>query len=315
MNLKKLAVSLALGIAFITIGGWVVVHLPFIPYNIRELVNLERPLSALFLLSCFLYWTFGVPLAIAVQTKYPLDKIWKIWIFPLLIIIHSSIAWGLLRLAVPIESIQDIVGAPILAWPWEWESLGRFAALFSFLSLALTGACLMTLVLCRLSKVKLFLCWLLNTVVLFPLIHWIVVTRAATDNLTELMAGGGGVIPSLFLLVYLLILSLTGSLLAVQFAQNSWYLRCIGGVWFFLSFPLAYLALSRVLENSIVKYDQTFSAMQFLLSMDREHLAAGHELFRRYFIFHCGFIIVAALIQFPLWNWAFSLKNKTRATT
>lgn len=40
------------------------------------------------------------------------------------------VAWGLLRRAVTVESIQDILGAPVLHWPADLEYIARFSAVY-----------------------------------------------------------------------------------------------------------------------------------------------------------------------------------------
>ena len=40
------------------------------------------------------------------------------------------VAWSLLRRAVTVESIQDILGAPVLHWPMDLEYIARFSAVY-----------------------------------------------------------------------------------------------------------------------------------------------------------------------------------------
>ena len=48
-------------------------------------------------------------------------------------------------------------------------------------------------------KLQPILFWSIHAALFLPIIHWIVVNQAATDNLTELMARGGDALSSLFL--------------------------------------------------------------------------------------------------------------------
>ena len=76
--------------------------------------------------------------------------------------------------------------------------------------------------------------------------------------------------------------------------------------WVLGSGILAYLALYFGTEQVIVKYGQVFSALQFLLSSDRSHLAGPDELIVRYAVVY-GFLIAAiVMVQYPLWRWIMS---------
>jgi hypothetical protein len=339
----------ASGILVLTLLGWAVTRLPLVPYNVRELVRGDHPVLSVFLLSAALYWICGVPAWFA---RHVADRRRGPWVFPAFALLHGLGLWILLRFAVPMESIHDIVGSPVLWWPWEWEMIGRFAALFSIASLALTGAALVALALSggsRQSRLKIgswkfeignwktqnekqwdyvlefsifnlqfaiynkqlsnstsfrrvLLPWGLGAAVLFPVWHLIVVTWAATDNLTELMAGGGGPAASVFLLVYLLIACLAGSLLAAALGGGDRRTGLVVLAWTALSFPLAYLALLHGTESAVVKYGQTFSALQFLLSPDRGGLASGWSLFLRTLTAHTAAVALVVLVQAPFFR-------------
>jgi hypothetical protein len=69
--------------------------------------------------------------------------------------------------------------------------------------------------------------------------------------------------------------------------------------------PLAYLAFTYGTENALAKYGKVFSAMQFLLSQDREHYATGFDLVFRYLAFHCGLIGAFAFLQYPFFAWLY----------
>ncbi len=143
--------------------------------------------------------------------------------------------------------------------------------------------------------------WLFIPAIVLPLIHWIVVWQAATDNLTELMVGGGGWQSSLWLVAALLIVTSAAALLSALIALRGGRLRWSAPLFIALSFPLAYQALSAGTEHLIIKYNQVFSALQFLLSKDRAHLVTGVELQLRYFILHGAVVGVMALTQYPFW--------------
>ena len=127
---------IAAGIAIWVALAWLVMHSDSTPYNVRELVDAGHPLLSLVLLACALYWVIGFPVLIVRWLTR--GELYLLIMFPLALA-HGLVAWMLLRIAVPIESIHDIVGSPVLDWPWEWEMLGRFLALFSFWSVAETA--------------------------------------------------------------------------------------------------------------------------------------------------------------------------------
>ncbi len=300
MNLRVL-LHLGAGITAIAVMVAIVSHSHWAPYNVRELVDLDHPLFSVGLLSLLVYWIGGLPVFALSLVQGPVAR--TAWLLPLLILLHAAVAWVLLRNAVPMESIYDIVGDPVLNWAWEWELLGRFLALVGAVSLQLFGAVMIAGALAskRLRLSTGIIAWLLASAVLLPVIHWVVVVQAATDNLTELMAGGGDWQSSLWLAAALLIVTFAAALLSSLIVLRGGRLRWFAPLFIVLSFPLAYQALSAGTEHLIIKYKQVFSALQFLLSRDRAHLVIGVELQWRYYILHGAIVGVLALTQYPFW--------------
>ncbi|OFZ98973.1 MAG: hypothetical protein A2Z44_08340 [Betaproteobacteria bacterium RBG_19FT_COMBO_58_11] len=287
--------------------AWLVMHADSTPYNVRELVDASHPLLSLALLAGALYWVIGFPVLIV---RWLARGELYLLILPPLALVHGLVAWMLLRLAVPIESIHDIVGSPILDWPWEWEMLGRFLALFSFWSVAATaGGALAAWRILPGAKAA-FLGWIIGACLLIPISYYIVVAAAATDNLVELMAGNGSV--GAFLLIGI---ALTG----VAFGGTSSALALMQGVprrmraaaWMLGAGVLAYFALHFGTEQVIVKYGQVFSALQFLLSSDRSHLAGAGEVMVRYAVLYGLLIAAIVMVQYPLWRWVVSASPTT----
>lgn len=267
-------------------------QLPQLPYNVRELVASEhRWLSAL-LLAFSVYWCLAPPV-----WALPWLRVAGFWKFPLFTLLHGTVAWLLLYFAVPMEALEDIVGSPVLHWPWQWELLGRFVALFSVPSLLLSAAALFATA--RRSDRPAQIAWGITALLLLPLAHWIVVTQAATDNLTELMAQGGGFSASLFLTLALAILLSTGTRLAVVSLTRG---HLAVWAWVLLSFPAAYAAIYLGTEQHLVKYGKTFSALQFLLSANREHYAASATLILRYALLHGALLLLIVWVQRPFWR-------------
>jgi hypothetical protein len=216
------------------------------------------------------------------------------------------IAWILLRFAVPIESIHDIVGSPVLDWPWEWEMFGRFLALFSLWTVGATAGGIIASWHIFPGNKSALLAWIVGALLLIPISYYVVVVAAATDNLVELMAGNGSL--GAFLLIGL---SITG----VALGGMKGVLALIPGVarrmpaasWVLGAGILAYGALYYGTEQIIVKYNQVFSALQFLLSSNRTKLAGPGELLIRYAMLYCFLIATIIMVQYPVWRWIMSL--------
>lgn len=280
------------------VGVWLLTHAPAAPYNVRELLGSD-PLLSVFLLAGLLYWTCGVPAWIAKRSESAGSGAWRM--LPLLAV-HAGIAWALLRNTVPGESVHDIVGSPVLGWPWEWEIFGRFLALYGAAIFLLTGGAIVAMRLCMGRRGAALLYWFGFALLLLPLFYWVVVKSAATDNLTELMRDGGSIIASSWLALYLLVTGMAGALAGRLLARRCALPWGWGVLLAAASLPLGYLLFDAATEPMIFKYGQVFSAAQFLFSQDREHYASGAQLAARYAAFQIGFTALIAFTQFPFWR-------------
>jgi len=119
-----------------------------------------------------------------------------------------------------------------------------------------------------------------------PVWHTVVVVHATTDNLTELMSGGGTWLSSICLLAYIVLLGAASASLLSSLAMRSG--RALAGslVVAAISLVLGYFLIWIATEAVVVKYGRVFSALQFLLSTDRSALAAGKELLLRFAVAH-----------------------------
>ncbi|MCP4089324.1 MAG: hypothetical protein GY746_05985 [Gammaproteobacteria bacterium] len=297
----KPLISLGLGALTVVVAGDLVLSSAAVPYNVRELLSSDYPWLTLTVMAFALYWGMGAPVYFG---RWIIAGRWtRVVISPLIIMVHAAVMYFLLRIAVPIESIHDIVGSPIMDWSWEWELLIRFAVLFSVVSLVLGCVAAIWIALASVYAVNnvVAIRWIILLSILFPLAHLVVVVQAATDNLTELMLHHGSWVSSLLLTTWLMILAATASLLSSCFAK--YHRLLIPGIMLaVLSIIPAYLAISLGTNPTISKYGSTFSALQFLLSPDRSHLIQGAELFYRYVIAHTAVISTIALTQYPLWK-------------
>jgi hypothetical protein len=75
-------------------------------------------------------------------------------------------------------------------------------------------------------------------------------------------------------------------------------------IWVVLTLLLSYGLLAFGLEANVLKYGQNFSALQFLLSADRAHLASGPGLAMRYGLACCAGLLALAFAQWPFFRFA-----------
>ncbi len=297
-----------LSILLIVLLGGFAMQSSAVPYNLRELMGGGLAWLGVASLLVAALWAFGAPMWLS---GWLLGGDWRrTLLFPLLVVLHALLTYLLLRMVAPLESLHDIVGAPVLAWPPELERMLRFVALFGAVSLLLGGAALAWRVMNRYHGGRLFLRWLLVALLLLPLCHWAVVSEAATDNLTELMRAGGGASASLLLAGWWFLLGLTGSLLALAWAGVVGR-RSAAVVFLLLSLPLGWWLLAWGTEASIHKYGKVFSAMQFLFSPDRDAYVRPGVLIWRYAVAHLVLAVLIAMAQYPVlvWNGAFRARS------
>ncbi|MDQ3187142.1 MAG: VanZ family protein [Pseudomonadota bacterium] len=294
---------IVIGIAVCVAIGWLITQSPLTPYNIRELVYDGHPLRSLALLAALLYWVIGFPILIA---QWLARGELYLLSFPPLVLLHGLIAWMLLWSSVPSESIHDIVGSPVLAWPWEWELIGRFLALFSFWSIAATAGCLVAAWRTLPGVKSALLGWIVGACLLIPVSYYVVVAAAATDNLVELIAGDGSVAAFLLIGVAVTVVAFAGTKGALALIPGTAW-PAGAAAWVLGSGALAYLALYFGTEQVVVKYGQVFSTLQFLLSSDRSHLARPDELILRYTALYGLLIATIIMVQYPLWRWVMSV--------
>jgi len=296
---RSLLARIAAGIIIWVAIAWVITKSPLTPYNVRELVYEGHPFRSLLLLGLLLYWTLGFPVLIL---QWLMRGERYLLAFVPLVLLHGLIAWLLIWSAVPTESIHDVVGSAVLGWPWEWELLGRFVALFSIWSVAATAGSLIGAWHFLANARTALFGWVPGACVIMPLAYYVVVREASTDNLVELMAGNGSV--GAFCLISLAIIMITfaGTKAGLAFVLRG---RDIirTAIWVLVAGLLAYLALYFGLEQIIIKYGQVFSAMQFLLSSDRAQLAGPGELLFRYAVIYFGMVIAIVMVQNPIWHW------------
>ncbi|MEO1766685.1 VanZ family protein [Thiobacter aerophilum] len=245
-------------------------RLPSVPYNVRELLGEHALLSSL-ALSLAMLWIVGFPAWLARAGDGRRGLAW----LPAGILLHGVFAFALLRLAVPIESLYDVVGSPTLDWPGESEIVARFLGLFAAVSAAAFPAASLALGAPRPVR------WLAIALAC-PLVvtsYAVVVLAANTDNLTELLAHSARWDAFLWVWLAGFVTALAGYGLAawIDGRRVRWLPWAVLGAG-----PVAWVLLAFGLEPTLVKYGRVFSALQFLLSTDRAHYASDGELVLRF---------------------------------
>jgi len=273
---------------------------PSVPYNVRELFAGPRGwMAALALPLVGALWA-GAPVTVVLRIGRGSRR--RALLLPALAVACGLLAFGLLRATVSVESIWDIVGTPVLHMPGDWEIGGRFVALFAVIWTLIAGGAAAALALEPDEGRAAFQAWLPPALLTLVPGYLVVVTWAATDNLTELIRGGGSVAGALVIAGWFLAVALAASLFSRALAGGGSARRwAIAGLATALSYPAGYLLLTLGTEARIEKYGTTFSALQFLLSPDREHYASGPALIALYGAAHTLAWGGIALAQLPHW--------------
>lgn len=292
----------------LTLGGYLLPHIPSLPYNLREVIYADSPLLSAGLLALAWLWLAALPVAFA----RAIDRHRSMRLaLPALVLIHAFLTAVGLHLAVPSEGVHDLVGSPVLAWPGDVEVIARLTALLSAASVILLGGALLSRVLVVHRFDAGLLAWVVVAPPVLAIAHWVVVQQAATDNLTELMAGGGSWAASTAIALGGLSMALAGSLLGRYFAGRGLHGPATLGI-VIAAVAIAYGFLWLGLAQAVDKYGQRFSALQFLLSTDRQHLAEGVELYLRYSLASLMGVLSLAITQWPLFR---ILASRPQAST
>lgn len=289
--------SQPIAFAVLSIGLTVLIKLPGVPYNIKELVapGIAGIFSVIGLSMALLWLVNGHFLAI--RKFGPASR--ALYFLPLWLIAHALVTWALLRLSVPLESIHDIVGSPVLDWVWDLELIGRYVALHCAIALPLLGAIILTASLSRIAQKGLLAIWCLWTILLAWPLHVVIIIHADTDNLTELIRGGGDFPYAMLLVAGVYLASLSATMLASLLARPGHIPAKLFLIVAATSSSVACLWFGS--EPMILKYGKVFSAWQFLLSPDRNNYIVGHQLWLRFAAVFISYIVLVALLHYPLW--------------
>ena len=294
----------------LTVPLWLILHLPGVPYNVRELFQAGGWPPALFIFALALLWTGASAAWIGRRLA---EGASPLRFFPAAVFTATVISLMLLYASVTEESIEDISGANNLYWfvthksIWgDWarraflalaspglvgffERPVRFAALTAPLWFFLSSALALSE---RPSRAVFRAMWM--AVPWLWLCKLIAFDASSTDNLNELIARGGGfgLGGGLYLYLLLALLCANSALLVRAWRQEgsglaAWILTLS-------SLPLGWVLLNAGLESVILKYGQAFSGAQFLLGPDRAHRLGEAELFLRWSLVQLGTVLTLA---------------------
>ena len=321
---KSVALQMAVATAIIVLSMAVLLKLPGIPYNVKELFRANGSLPALFAFSIALLWTGGG--AVWLGSRLTRER-WPALQLPPLALLVSLISLAFLWAGVSTESIEDISGSANVFW-WvtnrdTWGELWRRAFLYlnapaviGFIEHCVRYSALyaplpifLGLMIALRDGSRRFLAdigQLSGLVVSALLLMWlckaIAFDWASTDNLNELIArdgewgwGGGG-----FLYALLLLVCVNGLLLAESVGASGRTLS-LTTLFSLAALPLGWWLLNQGLEQHVEKYGFVFSGTQFLLAPDRAKLLSPEVLFLRWCLVQgSGVLILAAGVRLGL---------------
>jgi glycopeptide antibiotics resistance protein len=243
------------------------------PYNLRELTEkFPPPIGAVGLMLAVV--VAFAPFAWLGRRLIDTHRVGWFWLLAILVA-HTLLLFVLLRIAVPLESLNDILGS---VKPWRFaepERLLRFAGLFLAIGSAIIGGVASWHAL-RSPSPDRILRPLLLAAGCFALGYWVVVIEASTDNLTELVRGSGSLAGTLALFAWLWLTALIAYVL-VQAVQHRLGAGLVVPALLFGT-GLGLLLLWVGFEPRLEKYGAEFSALQFLLSPDRSQYVQGLPL-------------------------------------
>jgi len=302
-------------IGSIVIAVRLVLREPGIPYNVRELFLDQASLSALVFFALTLIWIGAGPMLLA----HVLLRSRRSYLMaPLALIVVSLVSKMLLSRSVTYESIDDIIGSNNLfglvtrehVWGASWgrmfNALGpdavdfierrvRYTALYS---IPLLGLALTLMVAARSPTASRRFNTLDRFLLLIAAAGWlwlartVVVTWAATDNLTELIARRAvfGISGEWFLFAIPVLVGVSVVLLMRAAAQPNWWPVAIGAT--IAALPVGWALLNLGLEPQVEKYGYRFSGAQFLLGPDRRNTLSESVLFARWAAVQLGVVSV-----------------------
>lgn len=312
-----LGIQVAIFILCIVTGIKLILQVPGVPYNVKELFRGDGNFFSIAMFSLSLLWAGAGAVWLS---RRLIQARWPGLMLPPLTLLVGIVSLVLLWAGVTTESIEDISGSANVFWfvtnrdawglTWKFifqflnapDAIGmvehfiRYSALYAplpiFLALAITVRS--TSSLWRDSPLKGY--GLIGSAVL---VLWLSKAIAfdwtSTDNLNELIArdgkwgwGGGGYLYGLLALFCL------NALIVVEAVEAKGLRFGLGLLALFVALPLGWWLLNQGLDPAVEKYGQVFSGAHFLLGPDRSHLISTDVLFWRWCLVQLAGVITLA---------------------
>lgn len=286
---RWLAITAVAGVLAV---GLVAAYAPAAPYNLRELLAPQGRPWPLLVVCAGALALFGAPAWLA-RRAAPTPEL------PVLVAVASLVGWPLamalgLVVGVPTESVHDLVGSPVLGVRPSIEPIVRLAVLICGVLWAVAvGHAVQGSVLGKGRRGGSFAHLVLHGLWVVPMWHGVVVAWAATDNLTELMAGGGTALATTCLLGYAALLGAGAGAGYGAIMGLGWHTLQRLALALVLSLALGWGLVSWGTEDVIIKYGRVFSGLQFLLSASRDSYATGVSLGLRFAVAHLALLALA----------------------
>ncbi|MCD2452519.1 VanZ family protein [Methylicorpusculum oleiharenae] len=302
------------GVVVLTVSIKLVLGLPQIPYNIREMFLHDGNMITIALFSSALLW---IGMSGVISARMAKFGYFQFLTLPASVMLSGLISLILLQFSITEETLSDITGSTNLIWQVNekmiWGHFGiklfemlnnpflisfierivRYLALYSPLIFSLSLFNLLTdQANKQLTRFPLmFVYLLLISLPWLYLCKTIAFTYSSTDNLNELIArpgeyqlGGGGY---LYLLLYLI------SINSVLLSRINFRRVTKAGLIMALTvvaIPAGWYLLNQGLVTEFKKYSTTYSGVDFLLGPDRENLLSKNELFGRWTAVQLGLV-------------------------
>ncbi|MCE2572212.1 VanZ family protein [Motilimonas eburnea] len=221
--------------------------MPFLPLgkNLDELISQSHLLGLSAAVVSALYLTFVFPISL-LRANLGFGKML------MLLLASHLLLWLLLSSQVAAESLFDILGTPVLNWPWETELLMRFLAWLWLVQLC-------WLLTTRQASSKWL--WIGISPFVFAASYTVIIPLAATDNITELLRQPFGLVG--IIATFLVMFAASEQLsLAKPLGQRV----LIYLITWLVSFAL--LAIST--QSEVDKYGHQFAALSFMLGLGRQ---------------------------------------------
>ena len=308
------AVALAVVVSGLVLATKIVLRLPGIPYNVAELFLDNGSVPAVTFFALGLVWIGAGAMIVAIlMTKSRRPYL----VLPIAIIMTSLISKMLISRGATYESLDDILGTNNIFglvtqhgiwgtwWAHAFERLGvdivdfierrvRYVALYSIPLVAIVFAMLPhARRKCERPNGGSARGWAVTAIVAI-LWLWvsgtIVLTFAATDNLTELIAA-----PLYLFGAFAVIACVAGLLIGAGRSTVRWVAAL--AAWA-AGVPITWLLINAGLEQHVRKYSIVFSGTQFLLGPDRQHTLDAATLFTRWALLYAGSVVV---VTFGAW--------------